>query len=451
MARVLFVLRKAHFSYHRSTIEALIARGAEVRIFVNDAGHADGTAESVAFRSWTQAHPEIVWGDQPLRRDIWRKPLMFFRELRSFNSYCNRPDDFAFYRDRWSHYMKLPEPVRRWLVSPSGRRIAGSTMVRRLASAFERLAPSSAPIEDWLSEEKPAVLVVSPGNLRHSEDIEVLKAAKELEISTAVPVVSWDNTSNKGLFHIHPNLILAWNDAHQEELIKLHHVSPRHIRITGAPFFDKWFDIAQPPAPRQTFLPRVGLEPSRPFVLYLGSSANVAKDETWFVRELKLAFEQHADPRLRAMQILFRPHPANWRIGLPLTVAGIAMWPREGTLPDDAESFDDFRNSLEHCICAVGINTSGMLDAMIYGKAIISPLIERYQLTQSRAAHFARMLEMNAIETAASAAETAGKVLELLDGRDPRADNRRAFVTRFVRPHPAGAGEAQAKLILSLI
>jgi hypothetical protein len=451
MARVVFVLRKAHFSYHRSTIEALIAHGAEVRIFVNDLGHADGTAESVAFRGWTQAHPGIVWGDQPLRRDIWRKPLMFFRELRSFNNYCNRSDDFTFYRNRWSHYMKLPEPVRQWVVSPTGRTIAGSTLVRKLASAVERLAPSSSAIKHWLRKERPSVLVVSPANLRHSEDVEVLKAAKALGIKTAVPVVSWDNTSNKGLFHIHPNLMLAWNDAHQDELIKLHHVSPRRIRITGSPFFDKWFGIAEPPAPRQPFLTRVGLEPSRPFVLYLGSSANVAKDETWFIGELKQAFEQHADPRLQAVQILFRPHPANWRIGLPLIDAGIAMWPREGILPDDSESFSDFRNSLEHCVCVVGINTSGMLDAMIYGKPIISPLIDQYQLTQSKTAHFSRMLDMNAIETTTTAAETAGKVLELLDGRDPRADNRRAFVSRFVRPCPVSAGETQAKQILSLV
>jgi hypothetical protein len=318
-----------------------------------------------------------------------------------------------------------------------------------MATAVERVTPASAAIKNWLRAENPSVLVVSPANLRHSEDVEVLKAARTLGIKTVVPIVSWDNTSTKGLFHIYPDLMLAWNEAHRDDLVNYHHVNPRRILVTGAPFFDKWFDIAEPIEPRQPFLARIGLDPERPFVLYLGSSANIAKDETWLIRELKDAFQRHADPRLRAMQILFRPHPANWRIGLPLLQEGIAMWPREGTLPDDAASFADFRNSLEHAACVVGINTSGMLDAIVYGRAVVSPLVEMYRFTQGKAEHFVRMLQMNAIVAARDPGEAAEKVLAIVDGQDASAENRRAFVTRYLRPHRIGAGECQARAILA--
>jgi hypothetical protein len=451
MARIIFVLRRAHFSYHRSTVEALARHGVELRLFVDGADDEIGGAQSDAFTEWKRARPEIPQHPLPLRRDLLRRPLMFFRELRSYNNYCNRPDDFEYYRDRWSYCMKLKPSVRQWLASPQGREFAGSVLVRKMTTAVEAFAPSSRVIKNWLRRENPAIVVVTPGNLRHSEDIEVLKAAKALGIKTVVPILSWDNTSTKGLFHIQPNLFLTWNDAHREELIKYHGASADRIRITGSPFFDKWFDIVAPPTSRETFLPRLGLDPQRPFVLYLGSSSNIAKDETWFIRELRQAFAGHANERLRAMQILFRPHPANWQIGIPLAEAGIPMWPPVGALPDTDAALGDFRNSMEHAACIVGINTSGMLDAIIYGKPVIAPLIQHYQYTQARAEHFNRMLEENAIYVAEDADDVVRRVSEVLEAKDPLAANRRAFISRFVRPRSVTAGEAQADEILSLL
>jgi hypothetical protein len=448
MARIFFVLRRPHFSYHTSTIEALVRRGADVHLFVDD-GKEDAVRDVDPFATWIARNPHIPHQPLLLRRDFLRKPLMFFRELRTYGAYCNRSDDFTFYRERWSKYMKAPPPLRRWLISRSGRAVAGSRATRMLASAVEFCAPPSRTIRDWLKAAGPSVVVVSPGNLRHSEDVEVLKASRNLGIRTIVPILTWDNTTIKGLFHIQPDQFLAWNDAHAEELMHYHGVDSDRIRITGSPFFDKWFDIKEPVEPRQAFQQRVGLNPERPFVLYLGSSANIAQDETWFVRELGAAFARHPDIRAREMQILFRPHPANWQIGLPLPDAGIPMWPRQGSLPDDDAAFADFRASLEHADCVVGLNTSGMLDAIIYGKPVISPLIESYQFTQARAQHFTTMLEANALYTTASADGVADQLSAILRGHDPLRANRTAFVRRFVRPSDVSAGEAQAEAILS--
>lgn len=451
MARILFVLRRPHFSYHTSTIEALVRRGADIRLIVDDAGNGTDRPAADPFLRWIERHPEIPNQPLVLRRDLLRKPLMFFRELRTYGAYCNRSDDFIFYRERWSKYMKLPAPVRRWITSRPGRAVAGSTAVRLVTSAAEYVLPPSRVHRDWLRAEKPALVVVSPGNLRHSEDIEVLKAARRLGIPTVLPILSWDNTSNKGLFHIQPDRFLAWNEAHADELKRLHGVDAHRIHITGSPFFDKWFDLATPAEPRETFMSRVGLDTARPFVLYLGSSANIAQDETWFVRELAAAFARQPELRARGMQILFRPHPANWEIGRALEGVGIPMWPHRGSLPDHDAALDDFRASLEHAACVVGLNTSGMLDAIIYGKPVISPLIERYQFTQARAQHFTHMLEANALHTAATADGVAECVLSLLGGKDDLRANRADFVRRFVRPQATSAGEAQAEAILSML
>src|SRR5262249_11549448 len=159
----------------------------------------------------------------------------------------------------------------------------------------------------------------------------------------------------------------------------------------------------------------IGLDPARPYVIYLGSSANIAKNETWFVRELKNALANSTDPGLRDTQVLFRPHPANWEIGLPLLNEGIAMWPRQGTLPDSDDSFADFRDCLAHAQSVIGINTSGMLDAIIYGKATISPQLETYQFTQSKAQHFTWLRDHDTMYLVADAAEAAARIADIRD------------------------------------
>jgi hypothetical protein len=195
----------------------------------------------------------------------------------------------------------------------------------------------------------------------------------------------------------------------------------------------------------------VGLRAGRPFILYLGSSANIAKDETWFVRELNAALTAHRDPRVREMQILFRPHPANWQPGQSLPQTEFAVWPRRGALPDSEETFSDFLNCLHHSACVVGINTSGMLDAIIYGKPVVSPIIDRYQQTQDLTQHFQHIRNAGALYLANGAVAVADRIAEIMAGHDPAAENRQAFVKRFIWPRDKSGGDAQADEIAALI
>jgi hypothetical protein len=452
MPLVFYILRsKAHFSYHASTIDTLLRRGATVRIFFDRRHEYRGVSDPSAFERWIAGRPEVGCSYFPSRTDALRKPLMFFRELRSYGNYCTRPDEFEFYKNRWSHYLKLPQAARRLLVSGPGRKAAGSAAVKNLTTRIERLAPAASNIKKWLRDEKPDVIVASPVNQRYGNEIEVVKAARAVGIKTVIPVLSWDNTSTKGLFHIEPDLLFAWNDGHKDEAMRYHDIGADRIHITGAPFFDRWFDIEQRPEARSSFCEKVGLGAGRPFILYLGSSANIAKDETWFVRELKAALSAHADQRVRELQILFRPHPANWQHGLSLLREGMAVWPRQGTLPDSEATFGDFMNCLHHATCIVGINTSGMLDAVIYGKPVVTPIIERYQNTQNNTQHFRRMRDSEAMYIANNVAGVADWVATINGGQDPLSAKRRAFVKRFIWPRGKKGGEAQADDILALI
>jgi hypothetical protein len=78
-----------------------------------------------------------------------------------------------------------------------------------------------------------------------------------------------------------PERIVVWNEAQKTEAVSLHRARPEQVVVTGAQLFDRWF-AARPTRSREAFCRDVGLDPSRPFVLYLGSSMFIAPDEVPF-------------------------------------------------------------------------------------------------------------------------------------------------------------------------
>jgi hypothetical protein len=434
MTKVLYAIRsKAFFSYQESAIDALREEGAEVILAFDEFWSNNGGHSHIAFERWIAKHPDVKWVYFPIRKNIWRPILMFARELRSYNNYCNRSSEFEFYRNRWSYYLRLGETIRLLANSNTGRKILGRREVRRVTAAVEKFIPADPKIVAWLKSLKVDAVVATPVNMRFSEEIELIKAARLLKVPSYIPILSWDNASTKGLFHIAPTAVLAWHEGHMNECLAYHSLKKKQVIITGSPFFDKWFDAINAPTPRESFCARVGLDPNRPYVLYLGSSANIAKDETWLVREIEQAIRASDDPTINNIQVLFRAHPANWKNGLGLLEDGVAVWPREGSLPDDEESFNDFRDSLAHAVAAIGLNTTGMVDAIVVDKPVISPLVDKYRLTQEKAQHFARM--RSALYIAPTVADVITTIGKLSNGEDSLAEQRKEFVSRFVRPN----------------
>ena len=85
---------------------------------------------------------------------------------------------------------------------------------------------------------EPDVVVASPYIFSLSREVEYVKAARSLGIPTVVVVLSWDNLTSKGTFHVLPDLTLVWNSALAEEAASLHDVPKEKLVVTGAPVFD---------------------------------------------------------------------------------------------------------------------------------------------------------------------------------------------------------------------
>ena len=111
--------------------------------------------------------------------------------------------------------------------------------------AAERAIPVCRPIVEFLREQAPDVLLVSPLVDAASEQVDWIKAARACGIRSAVCIASWDNLTNKGLLRIEPDLVLVWNEAQKRRRASTTTSRRTRSRSTGAQLFDKWFEQAR--------------------------------------------------------------------------------------------------------------------------------------------------------------------------------------------------------------
>ncbi len=444
--KILYAIRSVtHFAANEPIINHLCANGNIVEALFDPIwshGRPDAAAKDGLVKI-----SGLTYGWSLRRQNLWELLLIGSRELLAYSSYLNRKDQSEFYKKRWEGYLLPPIRVVVRYFKPA-RWLVATRCVQSLLRYFESLAPPEASIVRWLKKHRPDVVVASPVNLRYSPEVEYLKAAKILGIPTVIPVFSWDNLTTKGLYHITPDIVLAWNQTQRQEVSSIHRVPEEHIVITGAPIFDRWLASDSLGISRQSFCRKVGLDPKLPFFVYLGSSANVATDETWLVQEIIASLRCRSNPNIKNVQILLRPHPNHaqhyGQINDKLTV----IWPPGGALPEIEEDLADFYNTLKHGICAAGINNSAMLEAVINDKPCLAILTDRYRTTQLETGHFQSLLDFDMLEITRSAMECADRIELILNGYDSKKKARRRFVKEFIRPRglerPAGELAAQA-------
>ena len=308
--------------------------------------------------------------------------------------------------------------------------------LQRLLQYLERTLPPHSEIVDFVRDNAPDVLLVSPLIGIGSGQADYIRAARMLGIRTAFPVLSWDNLTNKGLLRDAPDLTIVWNESQAQEAIELHDVPDERIVRAGAAAYDHWFDW-KPSREREELCREVGLRPDRPFVLYVCSSPFIAPDETGFVERWVKALRAAGGP-LADVGVLVRPHPQNaaqWRDYEP--PEQVTVWPRGGEDPLEERSRRNYFDSLHHCAAVVGVNTSALIESAIVDRPVLTILDPEFAGTQEGTLHFHHLSqpETGPLFVAQTLAEHPEQLAAALRGElDASARNER-FVSRFVRPH----------------
>jgi hypothetical protein len=459
--RILFVVERGALLRFALLIPALAERGHEVHLAFAPSNNwrSSDDADPAALPSRTVAvverlnaqFPRVSYGPAPRRAesDGWRQVAWMVRGLADLaHSADPRFTGARGLRRRTKRRILARlrqvgefEPVGRRLALKVGRRLTKQTdeklsrSVLRIMRRLEDAIPTSREVDRYVRELAPDI-VVATGTFRHaSTEVELLKSARRLGIPSGVFVTSWDNLTNKGSLKFTPERVFVWNGVQAREAVELHRIPRDRVRTTGAHVFDDWFE-RRPSRSREQFFAQLGLEPTRPCLVYLCSSGNVARSgEVEFVSRWIEALRASPDERLRRLNIIVRPHPnAHHWLNVKLDYENAVLWPAQGIHPIGAESRADFFDTLAHSAAVVGINTTAMIEAAIVGKSVLTVLVPEF--AQETTLHFHYLLAENGgfLHVATNLEEHAEQLGRVLDEDAIGAERRRRFVEAFVRP-----------------
>ena len=388
--RILFVAR--HFTYFRnydSVLRALARAGHQIHLAVEKDDVLGGRQ---AVSALAQEHRAITLGNVPARHETDRADVV--RRLRHGIDYLRYLD--AFYDGtpllRARARNRTPLGLVRLAEANASRR--WRRWLARMLDGVERAVPPPDVIVDYLREQRPDVLLITPLVDLGSQQLDFLRAARQLGIPAALAVWSWDHLSSKAHIREHPQRVLVWNETQRREAVTLHGLDPGRVVVTGAQCFDHWFD-RRPSRDRAAFCAALGLPADRPLVLYVCSGfIHGSPPEPPFVREWLARLRASTDPRVASAAVLVRPHPAktaHW-VGIDLEGLGpVAWW---GGNPIDERTRADYFDSLYHSSAVVGVNTSAFIEAAIVGREVLAVLPPEFHDNHEGTAHFRYLLEV---------------------------------------------------------
>jgi hypothetical protein len=304
----------------------------------------------------------------------------------------------------------------------------------------ESVLPPSVSAARAVSNDRPDVIVAIPV-IRNPGLVDYLKAGARANVATAIWVQSWDNLTNKGLLHFRPERVFVWNERQEAELSRYHAVPPTNVCITGAQTFDHWFEHDEV-LTRSAFCAELGVDPERPIVLYLASSRQIAPSEPDFFERWLATVRASEDPMLRSASVLLRPHPTlakAWHARGFEREPSVAISPSTLSAQINSDAFRaQYRNELHHATVVAGVNTSGFIDAAIFGKPACTVELPELSQGQGGTIHFQHLTRPGAelLRVSATLEEHAALLAELVK-RDAYAVDETSvrFVSAFVRPH----------------
>ena len=378
---------------------------------------------------------ELDYGWTLYRKDFWAGILSFTRDLLTHRRYLKAEGQSLYYRKR--HLDLIPFWQRVFLKIPGAGLLLKTEAAFFLLSRIENMAPPCKEIVEQLKNSGVKAVIVQIGmRLYKLVGVEYLKAARHLGIKSFVSVATWDNLTTKGFIQIIPDAVFVWNDYQKRECREHHGVPENKIHVVGSPLFDYWFSDFKPSVSSESFSANYGLKPQNPFIVYLGSSAQIAKDESGLIQKFREDLDKADDESLKNIQIVVRPHPSNYKHYQCLKgVPGIFLIPEKGAVPFGAtEAAQLFYDTMYYSICGVGINTSAMIETIIFGKPVIAVIDKKYEKTQSETQHFRHLLAFDVLELANSNEELLRILKNLVSGNDARAQKRLRFLKSFIRP-----------------
>jgi hypothetical protein len=423
-----------YLRFYGSTVRELVSRGWRVGLVFDRPEKRGGLAVDstgpLANLDLLGALPRL---DKPGGLATLRNVLDYLRYLEPAYS------EAAYLRRRTERI--LPASWRFLTRLPGVPQWTAGAAIRGMRALEDVLAPDPSAV-DLLKSVAPDVVLVSPlviaGPGGHPQT-ELIKAARRLGIPVMIGVASWDHLTSKGLIRVLPDAIAVWNERQASEAVRLHRVPRSRIVVTGAQSLDHWF--AAPGRPAQLLRQELDIPADRRVLLFAGSSRNMAPgdSEVQFFRRWLAAIRASSHPAVRDAFVIVRPHPGNTQAwtGVDFRGCGAVVHPSSYSgIPLRDDEVETFRSSMLISDAVIGINTTGLIEAAILQRPVLTVLDESFRHSQRETLHF-QHLTVDAggfvvVDDDLSAhVESLARVLT-----DPAVELSacREFVRSFVRP-----------------
>ena len=429
----------SHFGFLRNfefAILELAGRGHRFRLVADRSDNLGGSRTIENLQATCPGAIDVVRG--PKVKDATWQPLGSALRLSL--------DYWRYLHPRYADSPKLtaraaaqaPAMASRLAASPGLSTKRGLGLLSRMVRTLERSLPVSGEVLRFVEAERPDLLLVTPLLYFGTQQVEYVRAARQLGIRSVLGVGSWDHLTTKGLIHEIPDRVVVWNEYQRREAREIHGIELDRVSVTGAQAYDHWFGM-EPSASREEFCGRVGLRQDRSYLLYLCSSPFIAPREVEFVTRWLAAIRSAPDATLREAGALIRPHPQNaqqWA-GVDLSEFGnIAIWPRAGANPVDVDARAEYFDSMFFSRAVVGLNTSGLIESGIVGRSVYTVLDDEFADTQEGTLHFRHLQGANGglLHTASTLEDHVAQLGDLFAGRVAEDDRARRFVEAFIRP-----------------
>ncbi len=436
--KILFMmLHPGYMRYYYTTIRALARRGHTIHLAFDSPNKQSGDRLPESLQQ--EFHGQIQIERPPKIRGYWKSLSLSIVWGMDYVRYLT-PEFKDADRLRRRVEVRIRPTFRAIMtkVPPINNRMGVRLVMRALKNLYNAM-PANKAVKKFIEKIGPDVVLVTPLVTQGTQQGEYIKAAKELGMPTAHCVASWDNLSSKGLIRGEPHRVILWNDIQKQEAVELHGVPPSSVITTGAQNFDEWFE-RKPSTTRVEFCKKVGLDPERPFVLYMCSSNFMAPNETTMATRWIEAVRNSGNPKVANLGILIRPYPEHveqWK-GVDLSVyENVVLWPSEGEYPVTEEAKANFYDSIYHGMAVVGINTSAMIESAIVGRPVMTILAPELNESQINTIHFHYMLRENGgfLQVAEDMEEHLRQLEIVMDEKEELSAQIELFVNRFVRPH----------------
>ncbi len=368
--------------------------------------------------------------------------------------------------------------VKRLMWELTRRILKHSKILRRLLIAFESRFFRSPFHEDLFKKYSPDLVVVTGLSLFKYNEF-FAREAHYFGVPVCCVILSWDNTTNKGMPGYIPDYVVAWTENMRKELVELNDINEEKIYVGGVAHFDPYYKKESHLEERVLFK-KLGLDPDKKTIFYATKSPKRYPWAPDLIAEIADAIQTG---RIKHNpQLLVRIHPLHYRtsngrldfenilneyervanrypyvfLNIPETVSK--------KMDIDLSNSETFlvASILKHSDVMLNMFSTMVIEASIFQLPSINLCIrDKYKVEGGKKQqdimvdyieqHNQRVIQTGGVKTVFTMYELYDAVNQYLENPSLDEENRKKIVENEAGPYRGNAGEKIGRYILSLV